>query len=77
MEGDDMKTILAGAVLSTFLNVPAFAENNIVGGYFADWQYANPDNPYTVADIPADKMTHVIYAFLSMCGPHNSASERV
>ncbi|MEZ8026391.1 glycoside hydrolase family 18 protein [Enterovibrio norvegicus] len=72
-----MKTILAGAVLSACIATPIFAENNIVGGYFADWQYANLDNPYTVADIPADKMTHVIYAFLSMCGPHNSASELV
>ncbi len=33
--------------------------------------------PYTVKDIPADKLTHVIYAFLSMCGPHTGASETV
>ncbi|MEZ8140988.1 chitinase [Enterovibrio norvegicus FF-33] len=72
-----MKKIIAGAALSVCLTAPAFAENHVVGGYFADWQYANAENPYTVSDIPADKLTHVIYAFLSMCGPHESASEAV
>ncbi|NGN96118.1 glycoside hydrolase family 18 protein [Grimontia sp. S25] len=72
-----MKKILAGAALSACLATPALAENHVVGGYFADWQYANADNPYTVKDIPADQLTHVIYAFLSMCGPHNGASELV
>jgi chitinase len=30
-----------------------------------------------VKDIPADNLTHIIYAFLSMCGPHTGASETV
>lgn len=72
-----MKKIIIGAAISIFFAMPAIAEKHIVGGYFADWQYANQDNPYTVADIPADKMTHIIYAFLSMCGPHSGASELV
>ncbi|USH05219.1 glycoside hydrolase family 18 protein [Grimontia kaedaensis] len=72
-----MKKILAGAALGACLATPALAENHVVGGYFADWQYANADNPYTVKDIPADQLTHVIYAFLSMCGPHTGASELV
>ena len=55
----------------------AHAEQKVVAGYFADWQYANAENPYTVNDIPADKLTHVIYAFLGMCGPHAGASETV
>lgn len=49
----------------------------IVAGYFADWQYENKQHPYTVKDIPADKLTHIIYAFLSMCGPHTGAGEKV
>jgi chitinase len=48
-----------------------------VAGYFADWQYVNADNPYTVKDISADSLTHIIYAFLSMCGPHTGASENI
>ncbi|MGY3571424.1 glycoside hydrolase family 18 protein [Vibrio paucivorans] len=55
----------------------AQANTNVVAGYFADWQYANPDNGYTVKDIPAENLTHIIYAFLSMCGPHTGASELV
>lgn len=66
-----------GAVISTILSTPALADNHVIGGYFADWQYDNANNPYTVKDIPADKLTHVIYAFLSMCGPHTGASEKV
>nr|WP_245879898.1 glycoside hydrolase family 18 protein [Vibrio gangliei] len=53
------------------------AQQPVVAGYFADWQYKNKDHPFTVKDIPADKLTHVIYAFLSMCGPHTGAGETV
>lgn len=52
-------------------------QNPVVAGYFADWQYENQDHPYTVKDIPADKLTHIIYAFLSMCGPHTGANQNV
>ncbi|MEZ8612595.1 glycoside hydrolase family 18 protein [Vibrio sp. 10N.222.51.C8] len=53
------------------------ADDKVVAGYFADWQYLNKDNPYTVDDIPADKLSHIIYAFLSMCGPHSGTGEPV
>jgi GH18 family chitinase len=60
------------------LSLPsAFANDNVVAGYFADWQYQDQRNPYKVQDIPADQLTHVIYAFLSMCGPHTAASASV
>ncbi|MCV3264784.1 glycosyl hydrolase family 18 protein [Vibrio harveyi] len=70
------KTLLAAALFTGFTGI-AHAEQKVVAGYFADWQYANADNPYTVKDIPADNLTHIIYAFLSMCGPHTGASETV
>ncbi|EGQ8276300.1 chitinase [Vibrio parahaemolyticus] len=69
------KTLLAALIMG--ITGAAHAEQKVVAGYFADWQYANAENPYTVKDIPADKLTHVIYAFLSMCGPHTGASETV
>lgn len=72
-----MKKTLLAAALFTGLTGMAQAEQKVVAGYFADWQYANADNPYTVKDIPADNLTHIIYAFLSMCGPHTGASETV
>lgn len=68
-----MSAIVVASAFSFSVN----AESNIVAGYFADWQYANTENPYVVADIPADNLTHIIYAFLSMCGPHSGASEAV
>ncbi|MEF1336814.1 chitinase, partial [Vibrio rotiferianus] len=72
-----MKKTLLAAALFTGLTGMAQAEQKVVAGYFADWQYANADNPYTVKDIPADNLTHIIYAFLSMCGPHTGAPETI
>ncbi|EDN58613.1 hypothetical protein VEx25_A1041 [Vibrio antiquarius] len=57
------KTLLAALIMG--LTGAVQAKQKVVAGYFADWQYANAENPYTVNDIPADKLTHVIYAFLS------------
>lgn len=49
----------------------------IVASYFPDWAVYNEENPYTPMDIPAGDLTHVIYSFLTMCGPHNGASEGI
>ena len=68
------KTIVAAALVSV-MSLSVHAQDKVVAGYFADWQYNNPDNPYQVKDIPAENLTHIIYAFLSMCGPHTGASE--
>lgn len=70
------KTIAAAALVSA-MSLSAHAQDKVVAGYFADWQYNNPDNPYQVKDIPAENLTHIIYAFLSMCGPHEGASEAI
>ncbi|RYU67543.1 glycoside hydrolase family 18 protein [Aliivibrio finisterrensis] len=72
-----MKKTVSAIVVASAFSFSVNAESNIVAGYFADWQYANTENPYVVADIPADNLTHIIYAFLSMCGPHSGASEAV
>ncbi|SON52734.1 glycoside hydrolase family 18 protein [Vibrio tapetis] len=70
------KALITAAVVGA-ISAPATAAEKVVAGYFADWQYENQENPYTVQDIPADNLTHIIYAFLSMCGPHKGASEQV
>jgi len=57
------KTLITAALFSAFAG-SAVAQEKVVAGYFADWQYANASNPYTVKDIPAEKLTHVIYAFV-------------
>ncbi|WP_337921898.1 glycoside hydrolase family 18 protein [Vibrio cholerae] len=71
------KTVIATALFTALCSHAVLANQPVVAGYFADWQYANSANPYVVKDIPADNLTHVIYAFLSMCGPHTGASETV
>lgn len=71
-------TLMMASCLSMGVSHFAIADQNpIIAGYFADWQYENKAHPYTVKDIPADKLTHIIYAFLSMCGPHTGAGEKV
>ena len=72
-----MNKSLIAAVVAGLVSFGSNAQDNVVAGYFADWQYDNPDNPYQVKDIPAENLTHIIYAFLSMCGPHTGASEKV
>ncbi|KGY13338.1 chitinase [Vibrio tubiashii] len=72
-----MKKTIAAAALASVMSISGHAQDKVVAGYFADWQYNNPDNPYQVKDIPADNLTHIIYAFLSMCGPHTGASEAI
>jgi len=72
-----MNKALNLAIVAGLLTFGVNAQEKVVAGYFADWQYNNPDNPYQVKDIPAQNLTHVIYAFLSMCGPHTGASEAV
>ncbi len=72
-----MKKTLTTLALSVAATLSAPTHANVVAGYFADWQYENEANPYTVKDIPAENLTHIIYAFLSMCGPHTGASEAV
>ncbi|EGU30298.1 glycoside hydrolase family 18 protein [Vibrio scophthalmi] len=72
-----MKRSLIVAAIASSLAFAANASDKVVAGYFADWQYDNPQNPYAVKDIPAENLTHIIYAFLSMCGPHTGASAEI
>ncbi len=59
--------------------VKAYQEYNntsgkVVASYFPDWRLEH--NVYTVRNVPAKNLTHIIYAFLSMCAPHSYVSER-
>ncbi|MCF7353475.1 glycoside hydrolase family 18 protein [Vibrio sp. CK2-1] len=77
-----LPTLVGSILCASFSGGTAFAAEKpmnspIVAGYFADWFYKSEINPYSVKDIPADKLTHIIYAFLSMCGPHTGAGEAV
>lgn len=72
-----MKAILPLTISAVLSSSAAVADSPVVAGYFAEWQYNNESNPYTVKDIPEDKLTHVIYAFLSMRGLHQGTSDAV
>lgn len=47
------------------------SSGKVVGAYFPDWRIYD-EIPYTPSQIPAGDLTHVIYAFLTMCGTHPS-----
>ncbi len=39
----------------------------VVAAYYPDWKVYTPNNPYSASMIPAEKLTHLIYAFLAVC----------
>nr|WP_274602162.1 glycosyl hydrolase family 18 protein [Vibrio sp. S9_S30] len=44
--------------------------NTVVGTYFVEWGIY--DREYTVDNIPADNLTHILYGFIPICGPNES-----
>ncbi len=44
--------------------------NMVVGTYFVEWGIYGRD--YTVDNIPADNLTHILYGFIPICGPNES-----
>lgn len=57
---------------------PTFEQSSgkVVGAYFPDWRI-HEEKTYTPSQIPAGDLTHVIYAFLTMCGPHSEEVDEV
>ncbi len=46
------------------------AKDTVVGTYFVEWGIY--DRAYTVDNIPADNLTHILYGFIPICGPNES-----
>jgi chitinase len=44
--------------------------NTVVGTYFVEWGIYGRD--YTVDNLPADNLTHILYGFIPICGPNES-----
>lgn len=44
--------------------------NTVVGTYFVEWGIYGRE--YTVDNIPADNLTHILYGFIPICGPNES-----
>lgn len=44
--------------------------NTVVGTYFVEWGIY--ERGYTVDNIPADNLTHILYGFIPICGPNES-----
>lgn len=42
----------------------------VVASYFVEWGVYGRN--YHVADIPAEKLTHILYGFIPICGPNDS-----
>lgn len=52
---------------------PPQPNGTVVGSYFVEWsQY---DRKFTVDNIPADNLTHIIYGFVPICGPNQSLTD--
>ncbi|MGR5266604.1 glycosyl hydrolase family 18 protein [Vibrio astriarenae] len=44
--------------------------NTVVGTYFVEWGIYGRD--YTIDNLPADNLTHILYGFIPICGPNAS-----
>ncbi|KJY84504.1 chitinase [Vibrio galatheae] len=44
--------------------------NTVVGTYFVEWGIYGRE--YTVDNLPADNLTHILYGFIPICGPNES-----
>lgn len=49
----------------------------VIAAYYPDWKIYNQRTPYAPADVPAEKLTHLVYAFMAVCGPIDSAPSNV
>ena len=56
-------------------NTTTIAQNYVRGTYFVEWSVYGRD--YHVNDIPAEKLTHLLYGFIAMCGDNTSATQNV
>lgn len=48
-------------------------EGMVVGTYFVEWGVYGRN--YHVMDMPAEKLTHVLYGFIPVCGPNDSLQQ--
>lgn len=72
-------SLLACSLLSQ-INLTHAAEklpSSVVAAYYPDWKVYTPNNPYSASMIPAEKLTHIIYAFLAVCGPVDSSPDNI
>ncbi|WP_279152706.1 glycoside hydrolase family 18 protein [Photobacterium iliopiscarium] len=66
--------------LLSLTNVTHAAEQDppyVVAAYYPDWKVYTPNHPYSAGMIPAEKLTHLIYAFLAICGPVDSSPNNI
>lgn len=50
---------------------------HVIAGYYPDWKVYTPKAPYSASMLPVTDLTHVIYAFLAICGPVESSPENI
>ncbi len=65
-----------GITLLSIFTLPALASDTtdpIIASYYPDWKIYNQRDPYFPSRLPAEKLTHLIYAFLGVCGPIESS----
>ncbi|MCD9555973.1 glycoside hydrolase family 18 protein [Photobacterium carnosum] len=73
-------SLLLACSLLFQINIAHAAEHKrpyVVAAYYPDWKIYTPNNPYSASMIPAEKLTHLIYAFLAVCGPVDSSPDNI
>ncbi len=70
-------TLIFGIISALSIPKASATSSPVIASYYPDWKIYNQRDIYPPANIPAEKLTHLIYAFLGICGPIESAPDNV
>ncbi|WP_318520387.1 glycoside hydrolase family 18 protein [Photobacterium leiognathi] len=75
-------SIFTTATISCLFTSQVFAQqqnnhSHVVAAYYPDWKVYTPKTPYSANMLPVDNLSHIIYAFLAVCGPVDSSPANI
>ncbi|PSV23755.1 chitinase [Photobacterium leiognathi subsp. mandapamensis] len=75
-------SVIATTAISCLFAPPALAQptnnhSHVIAAYYPDWKVYTPKAPYSANMLPVDNLSHIIYAFLAVCGPVDSSPENI
>ena len=65
-----IKLVKTISLIIYFTSISTLAKQPIVATY-----YVPPNSPIAVSESPAEKLTHIIYAFIALCGDNRGAND--
>ncbi|PSX12338.1 glycoside hydrolase family 18 protein [Photobacterium angustum] len=75
-------SVIMATLVSCFFSNQASANaikhsSPVIAAYYPDWKVYTPKTPYSANMLPVNDLTHVIYAFLAVCGPVDASPDNI